>query len=264
MKVRFECHKTSTSDENMKTFLQVLLLCAIGSQEPLFVLGEEESSSPDVETIDAQVATRSTTSSLRGDDARRELEPVVLGGVDWGLRFNKFATFVPGGEVGSLLPLGLNSYPLRIRDARILRRETTAVSVVHPFDMHELWRMPEYFGLTPNFLVRKCGVTVLHPTTDPNNPFWAGLLEVIQAQIARIRNDPVENWLVLPLEWQGYNLTGVAEAVHDKLDGSYHTPLIKRLLGAPADRTWAPLCPTCARIDRTIIPSQSSTEFIRG
>jgi hypothetical protein len=247
----------------MNTFLQVLLLCAVGLQRPLFVLGEEENSSPGVKTIDAQV-TRSTTTSLRGDDARRELEPVVLGGVDWGLRFNKFATVVPGGEVGNILPLGINSYPLRIRDARILRRETSAVSVFHPFDMHELWRMPEYFGLSPTYLLRKCGVAVLHPTTDPNNPFWANLLEVIKAQIARIKSDPVEDWLALPVGWEGYNLTGVAEAVHDEFPGTLHIPMIKRLLGAPADRTWAPLCPTCAKIDRNIIPSQSSTEFIRG
>jgi len=243
-------------------FLQILLLCAISLQRPFYVLGEEERNTlPDVKTVDAPVA-RST--SLRGDDGRRELEPDVLGGVDWGLRFNKFAIVVPGGEVGNILPLSQNSYPLRIRDARILRRETSAVSVIHPFDMHELWRMPEYFGLSPDFLLRKCGVKVLHPTTDPNNPFWADLLEVIQAQIARIKNDPVEDWLVLPIGWEGYNLTGVAEAVHDRLDGSYHTPTIKRFLGGPADRSWAPLCPTCARIDRTIIPSQSSTEFIRG
>ena len=245
----------------MNQFLKVLLLCAVGSQVSMLVLGEEESNTPGVKTVDAPLAR---TTSLRGDDAHRELEPDALGGVDWGLRFNKFAIVVPGGEVGSILPLGGNSYPLRIRDARILRRETSAVSVFHPFDMHELWRMPEYYGLSPDFLLRKCGVKVLHPTTDPNNPFWANLLEVIQAQIARIKNDPVSDWLTLPVGWEGYNLTAVAEAVHDEFPGSLHVPLIKRFLGAPADRTWAPLCPTCARIDRTIIPSQSSTEFIRG
>jgi hypothetical protein len=245
----------------MKNLLQALLICATVSYMQPLVLGEEDNGTLVIHPQDEGVET---PSNLRGDYDRILSPSLPDDEPDWGLRFNKFQIVQNGGIIGRMLPFGYYSYPLTLKVAQALRRETSAVSVFHRLDTHEFKKMTEYSGITLEYLMTATKVPLLHPSNDPESPFWADLLEVIEAQVARIRNFPVEEWLQLPETWEGYNLTTVAETVRAEFPGSLHSPMIGRLLGGALDRTFVPNPPECAKIDRTIIPSSSSAEFLRG
>jgi hypothetical protein len=247
----------------MKHSLQVLLVCAaVMYVRSLHVIGEEEIGTMAAKRLEDERNKKS--SNIRGENGRGIAPALATDQLDWGIRFNKFQIVRKGGAVSHFLPLSIDSYPLTLRSTHALRHETSAVSVIHRLDMHEYMRT-EYFGLTPEYLVTASKVPLTHPSNDTASPFWADLLEVIEAQIGRVRGFPVEDWLELPETWEGYNLTTVAETVRDDFPGSLHAPLIARLLGGGTlDRTFAPNPPESAKIDRTIIPSSSSAEFLRG
>jgi hypothetical protein len=203
------------------------------------------------------------------DDQQQPPPPPPVGGfenitadLDWGLRFNKFEEIPANmGSVASILPLDAGSYPLTLAEAGLLRDETTAISVFHTADCLEC---QAHSQLTPQFLLESSNVVLNHPSKDPSNPFWEELLEVMEAQVARRNGDAVSNWLTLPSTWTGLSLANIADAVHDEFPGSHHIELIKELFGGALDRTYQVNCADCAKIDRNIIPSQSSAEFIRG
>lgn len=208
--------------------------------------------------------TGKNTGKRRKKDNGSEDKDNIFDEFDWGLRFNKFEIIEENGEVGEILPLIASSYPLSQDDADLLRKETSAISVTREEDSHEMQGMKEYGDLSAEKLLEKSGVQLTHPSSNPESPFWGELLEVINAQIARIYGDSVDNWLQLPPTWEGFDLSDVAEAVHDEFPGSLHALFIGRLFGGALDRTFQKNGPSCANVDRNIIPSLAASEFIRG
>mmetsp|Transcript_6259 Transcript_6259/g.9014 ORF Transcript_6259/g.9014 Transcript_6259/m.9014 type:complete len:200 (-) Transcript_6259:436-1035(-) len=172
------------------------------------------------------------------------------------MRFSKIpiANAVP---FGYRLPMTQQQYPLSDFDASWLR-QTGAISVFRSEDCFECG------DITPQDLILASRVPILHPNSDPNNPFWEDLRVVVQAQLSRQNNVPPETLLKVPNIWSAYSIHDVAEAVHDEFPGSVHIELIKELFGGALDKPYGPNCANCALINRAVIPSQSLTEFIRG
>lgn len=179
-------------------------------------------------------------------------------GADLGIRFSKIPiapnTVAPDGYN---LPMTPQQYPLSQTDATWLRK-TGAISVFRYEDCFEC------DNITPQQLVDAAKVPVLHPNSDPNSPFWDDLWAVVEAQLSRRNGASVSSLMGLPNIWSGYTIDDVAEAVHDEFPGSIHIELIKDLFGGALDKPYGPNCADCVLVNRTIIPSQSLTEFIRG
>ena len=70
----------------------------------------------------------------------------------------------------------------------------------------------------------------------------------------RLREQNVDPHTIMPLPkaWWNYTIADVAEAVHDEFPGSHHVTLIQQLLKEGA------------KFDRSIVPSESKKEFLRG
>ncbi len=179
------------------------------------------------------------------------------------IRFNKFEILSGGLQSEILLPLGEADYSPMVLypTGRFLREQTTAISVFHVDDSKECVISPSF---VPAKLLEATHIVLTHPSHDPNSPYWNELWEVIIAQIARRRDENVEDWLRLPLVWHNYSLHEVAMAVHDEYPGVYHGEHLKYLFGGSLDRIGNPNCDECANIDRNIIPDMSNFEFIRG
>jgi len=176
-------------------------------------------------------------------------------GTDLGVRFSKIpvANFLPNGYQ---LPMTSQQYPLSAFDANWLR-QTGAISVFRFEDCFEC-------DISPQQLIQASNVPVLHPNSDPNSVFWDDLEVVVEAQLSRRNNVSASALLTLPNIWSSYSIHDVAEAVHDEFPGSIHIELIKDLFGGALDKPYRPNCVDCVLVNRTIIPSQSLTEFIRG
>ena len=182
---------------------------------------------------------------------------------DLGFRFNK-APMISSTSLESmpenLFPMTMkNYYPLPMEDATVLRTMTQAVSVFHPDDCLEC-------DISVNDLIQASKVEITHPSTDPNSSFWDELWEVVIVQLHRIESKPAEELMVLPEIWKDLDIHEIAEAVHDEFPGIHHTHHLTQYLFGPGglDKSFQTNCRYCARIDRSIIPVKSETEFIRG
>lgn len=212
--------------------------------------------------------------------------------LDWGLRFQKFqllddtitdddddAPLIVAAKKDAqqiILPLwnATTNVPLSEHQTVWLQQHTTAVSVT-TFPRIDGGDADDHSNLHAEALLKKSEIILNHPSKDPWNPFWDDLQEVIQAQIARQRGAPAKDWLSLPKGWEEYSLHEVAKAVHDEFPGSLHVPLLQELLGGSADRSYGgggagEQCiedhsSSCSsKMDRSIIPMESATEFLRG
>ena len=184
---------------------------------------------------------------------------------DLGLRFNKMPLMdgiKPNNLVSGFFPFGPGRYfPMEFEDAIILRRLTTSVSVIHPDDCD----LCSISGLSPEELIAASKVEITYPSSDPTSPFWDELWEVIVVQLHRLDDKPVEDMMQLPTIWPNYDMEAVAEAVHDEFPGIHHSSHIQRLFGpGGVHRSYQLNCPTCAGIDKDIIPLPSNDEFLRG
>ena len=162
--------------------------------------------------------------------------PTLLPTVDLGIRFNK---------VKLNITLGPDDYPISKSTARLLG-DSDGASVVQV----------DCFECTPGValpdLVRSVGGLPTHPSRNSSSPYWKELREVVMTQRLREQNMDPHTIMPLPKAWWNYTIADVAEAVHDEFPGSHHVTLIQQLLKEGA------------KIDRSIIPSESKIEFLRG
>lgn len=148
-----------------------------------------------------------------------------VNGVGGGRRKRRLQTGTPR------LPLTAPDYPIVPADATWLRK-TGAISVFLSDDCS-----PTECFITPQELFTTLGITVTHPSSDPSNPFWAELKEVIDVQLLRATNAPVPPLLKrVPAIWSTLTIAQVAEAVHDEFPGSIHVELIKGIFGGALDK----------------------------
>ena len=195
------------------------------------------------------------------------------------IRFNKI-TYINGTPPlgDSPLPLTAVHYPVTLQTAEFLR-QTTAVSVIQQDDCGEC-------DIPPEDLLRAIGGLPSHPPfhPNPNDPYWAQLLEVIQVQQGRLNDADPRLFMPLPKIWDDYDIHQVAEAVHDEVrekshglqkwhhkktfclifqltpffifflqfPGIYHIDLMIQLMGEGMT------------IDRDIIPSDNRVDFVRS
>ena len=147
---------------------------------------------------------------------------------DLGIRFNKMPMISRRTESSmpdDFFPMtSTDYYPMSLTDAEVIRNSTRAVSVFHPDDCPEC-------TISPQELIEASKVTITHPSSDPNSPFWDELWEVILVQLHRIDSHPVEELMELPDIWYEFNIHQVAEAVHDEFPGLHHTNHLQKLFG---------------------------------
>ena len=135
---------------------------------------------------------------------------------DLNIRFNKI-TYPDGVPQGLELPLTMEDYPIAGETAQLLRSQSLADAVVlqDDFDMR---------GKDPARYVEALGGPPTYPNQDPNNPFWDDLEAVVDYQILRRANGTPP--FTLPVLWEGYNMSAIAEAVHNKYPGGHQAALL--------------------------------------
>merc|ERR1719326_933997 len=126
-----------------------------------------------------------------------------------------------------------------------LRDATDAVSVIHQLDCVTCLDIAEIVKAIPDG-------PPIHPSNDTNSPFWSEFREIVKRQIDRKNDVDPSTFMPLPKIWSDYDIHQVAEAVHDEFPGVHHSTLIAQLLSE------------CAKIDRSVLPEQSTVDFLRG
>jgi hypothetical protein len=164
---------------------------------------------------------------------------------DLNFRFNKFNVTQISAQGQPRPPLDADDFPLGMNTTRWLRTSTNSISVVNQADCTAC-------TLSIASLVNAVGGLPTHPSSNHSSPFWDDLRAVISAQNARVHGANASTLFKLPKLWTGYSLDQVCEAVHDEFPGSIHMQLMSSLMKEGA------------KIDRSIIPTPSNTDFLRG
>lgn len=162
---------------------------------------------------------------------------------DVGLRYSKIF-FKGDPPPGTELPMTPSSYPVTLETASWLRLSMCPSVIIEE----------DCFKCTIPFetLIEAAGGPPIHPSSDTSSPFWDDFREVVQVQEKRLANVPASTIMSLPFIWKDFNLTQIADAVHNKVLGTYHIEMITKLLAAGA------------KVDQEIIPFACAVEFIRG
>ena len=126
-----------------------------------------------------------------------------------GLRFNKFKMYAD--YQGPNITLTSKDYPLSDDMAHTLSYESSAYSVVtyHDFEMigHDIEHYIEAVGGYPP-----------RPTNHYFDPYWHEFKEVVKRSRGRqLGNMPPSQVFVPPRLWEKFNVTEVAEAVHNEV-----------------------------------------------
>jgi membrane-associated phospholipid phosphatase len=137
---------------------------------------------------------------------------------DLNIRFNKI-TYPDGVPESLQLPLTMEDYPITGETAAILRTQSLADAVVleDDFDMR---------GKDPSKYVNALGGPPSFPNKDPNNPFWAQLEAVVDAQI--LRRWGGEPDFTLPMLWADKDIDDVALAVYHEYPGKHQADMLKK------------------------------------
>ena len=173
----------------------------------------------------------------------KHTKPTALDRNDVGLRYSKIF-FKGDPPPGTDLPMTPSSYPLSMETASWFRL-SLCPSIIIEADCFEC-------DISFASLIEAAGGPPVHPSNDTSSPFWDDFREVVQVQEMRLANVSSTTLMPLPFIWKGYDLTQIADAVHNKVLGTYHIDMITKLLASGA------------KVDQTIIPFSCTVEFIRG
>jgi membrane-associated phospholipid phosphatase len=108
-------------------------------------------------------------------------------------------------------------------------------------------------GISIQELVDIIGGHPTHPNSDPSHPYWDDMRYVIEVQKLRRANQvPPSDIMCVPMIWDGYDMTQMADAVHNEYPGLHQSKLIQKFMMYKIP------------VDTTIIPDTSHVEFIKG
>lgn len=141
--------------------------------------------------------------------------------------------------------LGKSSFPLSQSLANELRG-TDASSVTIQADCGDNCLNIEEILATDNV------DAPMHPSRNPDSPYWNDFREVIARRQDREANTDPTTFMPLPNIWRGYDIHQIAEAVHDEFPGVWHAALLGEFLGEGVE------------FDRTTLPGLSKVDFING
>lgn len=158
---------------------------------------------------------------------------------DLGCRFNKFGSGGPNGKMTT------HHYPMKDPVATLVRR-SLAISVTTEEDCTLCDETPAHN------LIMDMGGYPFHPGKDPNNPYWGEFYEVLTVQWHRRQGADTSVYMPLPKTWKPYKkMDDAAEQVNDEIPGKHHMHLLEYLFK------------TGAKVDKSMIPSKSKTEFLK-
>jgi len=170
------------------------------------------------------------------------VEPRIA--VDMGCRFNKF-TMYPEYE-GPDFELKAPDYPLSDEMAHTLSYESNAYSVVTKNDFRMEGHDVEHY-------IAAAGGYPPRPSPDPDAPYWPELKEVTQRQLDRRDGKlPPVSILNPPKLWKSFNVTEVAEAVHDEYPGTHQGNMINSMIVSEEG----------LKLDYDILPFRCREDFI--
>jgi len=163
---------------------------------------------------------------------------------DLGLRYNKIKFKDDIVPEGAMLPMMPEDYPLDLATAQWFRK-SLCPSIIVEADCNEC-------DISFKYLIDSVGGLPSNPSSDITSPFWENFREVVDMQEKRLNNASVSEFIPLPVIWQGFNISDVADAVHNEILGIYHLDLIKLFFASGS------------KVDTTIIPYTCTAEFLRG
>ena len=163
---------------------------------------------------------------------------------DLGLRYNKIKFKDDIVPKGAMLPMMPEDYPLDLATAQWFRK-SLCPSIIVEADCSEC-------DISFKYLIDSVGGLPSNPSSDITSPFWENFREVVDMQEKRLKNASVSEFIPLPVIWQGFNISDVADAVHNEILGIYHLDLIKLFFASGS------------KVDTTIIPYTCTAEFLRG
>jgi PAP2 superfamily len=146
--------------------------------------------------------------------------------------------------------LTVDDYPIEGSNAQVLKRDTTAVSVVTEDDYQFIHDCHQ----TAHEYIMASGGYPTMPSRDPNDAFWTEFEEIVDWQVARRNNVNPNSFFRLPDLWQGKNIAQVAEAVHNEYPGSLQADFTEWLLSPSSQQN--------VEIDPTIFPFRSQRDFL--
>jgi len=149
------------------------------------------------------------------------------------LRFNKFDMNDPTTE----MVVGRGAYPMEGDLAKLLRRQSDAVSVVSTGD----------YGLRGRNFADYINVRPSHPG-DPE--FWDELEDIVDFQLHRRSNSSVSLVMEVPELWAGWDIDTVAQAVRNEYPGYHQSRLLESFWRQGVE------------IDPEIIPGSGSNDFL--
>jgi PAP2 superfamily len=200
----------------------------------------------DVPAEDDFASNCSSGSNGEAPAARCVVLPYSFNNGDLGMRFNKFE-FTSPFPPDNWAQLTIEDYPVQGETAQVLKRDTTAASVVteedHQFN-HDCRR-------TAHEYVLASGGYPAMPNRDPEHAFWAEFDEVVDWQLFRRLNVDPNALFRLPDLWKDSNISQVSESVHDEYPGSLQATFTQWLV---SDKT--------LKLDQSIIPFRSQSDFL--
>jgi PAP2 superfamily len=180
--------------------------------------------------------------------ARCVVLPYSFNNGDLGVRFNKFDfTSETGMPPDHWARLTLEDYPIQGGKAQVLKRETSAGSVVteedHQFNYDCRQSAHEY--------ILASGGYPTMPNSNPDHEFWAEFDEVVDWQLFRRLNADPNTLFRLPDLWKDWSISQVSESVHDEYPGSLQATFTEWLV---KDKT--------LKLDQSIVPFRSQSDFL--